>query len=294
MKRLALVLPAVGLMTFSLMATLTADEQKAESPIDISRCRIQLIDHVILASDRPGILEFVEPEEGDTVESGQMIAKLKDDVAKASFDTAAKRAENDVQIRYAKKAREVAEAELKMAVQTNDKLPNTVPLIEIERLRLAEEKGRLQIEQAEVEHLIAGLTSDEAKAQLETYSVDAPFTGKVTRVYKKRGEAVRQGDPILELVSTRRVKVEGYINIEHVWSVKPGTPVEVRLDIPDRDLPQEKRTFKGHISFVDVKVQPVTRQCRVWAEVVNEDNILRMGLNARMQIMPRKTVAKAK
>ena len=291
MKRLSLVVLALGAATLSIMGSSTADETELATPIDIKRCRIQLIDHVILASDRPGILEYVEPEEGHNVEHKQTIAKLKDDVAAAAYVTAAKRAENDVQIRYAQKAREVAEAEYSMAVLTNKKLPGTVPQIEVERLQLAEEKGALQIEQAQVEHLIAGLTRDEAKAQLETYTIDAPFAGQVTRVYKKRGEAVRQGDPILELVSTKRVKVEGYIGIEHVWSVKPGTPVEVWLDIPDADLPQEKQRFKGRISFVDVKVQPVTRQCRVWAEVVNENNILRMGLNARMRIMPRTSVA---
>jgi hypothetical protein len=38
--------------------------------------------------------------------------------------------------------------------------------------------------------------------------------------------------------------------------------------------------------FVDVSAQPVTGQVRVWAEVVNRDNILRAGLNARMAIYP--------
>ena len=61
----------------------------------------------------------------------------------------------------------------------------------------------------------SGCTSDfffqvfkrnEAQAQLDTFSIRAPFAGVVTRVHRGKGEAVRQGDQVLELVSTQRVR----------------------------------------------------------------------------------------
>ena len=36
-----------------------------EAAISVGECRIKLIDRVILGSDRPGVLEFVEPNEGE-------------------------------------------------------------------------------------------------------------------------------------------------------------------------------------------------------------------------------------
>lgn len=267
---------------------------KKRSPILLYRCRIKLIHRVTLSSDRPGVLAFVEPEEGDGVKAGQQVAGLRDEVARAVLASATKKASNDVQIRYAKKATDVAEVEYNKALQTNRKVPGTVPDIEIRRLYLAYEKGSLQIEQADHEFAIAALETKEAAAQLETYQVKAPFDGVVTRVYKRKGEAVRQGDPILEVVSTRRVRVEGYVDIHDVGNVKPGDPVIVQLDIPDVDLPVEKEFFQGQIAFVDPGVQSVTKQTRIWAEVTNRGNILRAGLTAKMTIHANKQVAQTK
>jgi multidrug efflux pump subunit AcrA (membrane-fusion protein) len=105
-------------------------------------------------------------------------------------------------------------------------------------------------------------------------------------VFKSKGEAVRQGDPIIELSSTKRVRVEGYVNVKDIWNVKRGNRVMVKLDVEDMELEVEKEVFYGKIVFVDVSAQPVTGQVRVWAEVENRDNILRAGLNARMAINP--------
>ena len=52
-------------------------EQQAVSPesaITVNECRIKLIDRVVLGSDRPGVLEYVEPNEGERVKKGQVIA----------------------------------------------------------------------------------------------------------------------------------------------------------------------------------------------------------------------------
>lgn len=93
-----------------------------------------------------------------------------------------------------------------------------------------------------------------------------------------------QGTPILELISTRTVKVEGYLPIEDVWSVKRGDVVEVQIDIPDRDLAIENEVFQGKISFIDSTVSPVTHGARIWAEVQNPDEKLIEGLYAKMTI----------
>ena len=259
-----------------------------EGVVRIDNCTINLIDDVMLASDRSGILAFVEPREGDRVKSGEIIAKLRDEVAEAAFAVAAKKAENDVEIRYAKKAAAVAKTEHEKAVLANKKLKDTFPEIEVERLKLAADRSDLQIEQARHQLGVDQLTRDQAAAELETYRVEAPFDGMVTRVYKSKGEAVRQGDPILDVVSTDRVRVEGYVPIQDVWSVKPGARVEVRLNIPGVALERER--FEGRIVFVDVAVQ-VTKGVRVWAEVANTENILRAGLNADMTIFPEERAA---
>jgi len=300
MKRLASLIAPVCLFALTFQAStqplFAADVKKgifrtASQPRSVSskqvtlkRCRISLIDEVTLASERPGTISFLVPEEGDTVRSGQQVAGMRDDVARATAQISQVKAKNDVQIRYAKKSSQVAQVEHEKALQTNEDVIGAVPDIEIQQLRLAAEKTLLQIEQAQHDLVVNGFAHKETIADLKTFRVEAPFDGIVTRVYKRPGEAVRQGDPILEVASTRRVRVEGYIDLEYIWTVKPGAVVTLHLDIPGVDLSVEKEKFTGRIVFVDPAVQPVTRKARVWAEVTNRKEILRAGLQATMTI----------
>ena len=180
-----------------------------------------------------------------------------------------------------------------MALAAIADVPKAVTDIEVQRLKLAAERSLLQIEQAQHRFAVSLLTAKEARAQLDSHGVKAPFDGIITRIYKQKGEAVRQGDPILEMVSTNRVRVEGYVNVSDANNVRQGSFVQVQLDIPSVELDIERETFEGRIVFVDVTTQPVTGQIRVWAEVANRDNILRAGLTATMIIDPtRKLPAK--
>ena len=257
----------------------------------VERCRIKLIDEVVLSSHRVGILVSVEPQEGDSVQAGQEVAVLNDEVAQATYATALKKADNNVNVRYTEKASAVAEVEYQKALKVNDDVPGAVPGIEVLRLKLAAERAVLSIEQAEHEFAVNTLLLAEAKADLKTYRVEAPFDGIVTRVHKQKGEAVGQGDPILEVISTRTVRVEGHVDIKDALEIKAGAPVKVRLDLPNHDLTVEREVFDGRIVLVDPTVTAVLEQVRVWAKVTNRNNILRAGLTAEMTIDVTKQIA---
>lgn len=262
---------------------------RKSSEVHVPECRISLIRHVPLASDRAGILKDVEFTEGQSVEAKQQVASIACDVAQAHLSIAEKKAANDVDIRYNKKARDVAVVEYQKNVEANDKAAGNgrsfvIPPLEIEKLKLAAQKSLLAIEQAEHELELNRLQAEEARAELATYKVQAPFSGVITRVYKQRGEAVRQGDPIVELVNVDRVRIEGRISIKDVRSVRPRQTVRIRLTDPDSKREGDPVEFKGVISFVDVVVDPVDKKCRVWAEADNRENFLRPGLSAEMTI----------
>ena len=260
------------------------------SEITVNECRIKLIDRVILGSDRPGVLDFVEPNEGEQVKKGQVIAALKSDALKASRKTAEKRSSNDIEVRYSKKARDTAYVELEMNLDINKRVSNTISKLDIKRLELNAEKSDLQIEQAELEFAMSKLQLEEIDAQIKETKVTAPFDGIVTKKFRSTGEVVRHGDEVLELVSTKRVRVEGYVNIDDTWKFQVGTPVEVQLDIPGIRLPIENNKYNGRIVFIDVEVEPIHgKTIRVWAEVENPENVLKAGYMATMKILPDKS-----
>ncbi|QDU15599.1 efflux RND transporter periplasmic adaptor subunit [Gimesia maris] len=270
-----------------------ASNANPESSITVNNCRIKLIDRVILGSDRPGVLEFVEPNEGELVKKGQVIAALKSDALQAAKATAKKKATNDIEIRYSQKARDTAYVELEMNLDINKRVRNTISKLDIKRLTLNAEKSDLQIEQAQLEFEMNKLQLNEIDAQIEETKIIAPFDGIVTKKFRSTGEVVRHGDEVLELVSTKRVKVESYVNIEDTWMFQVGTPVQVQLDIPGVRLPIEEKTYTGKIIFIDVEVEPIHgKSIRVWAEVENRDNDLKAGYMATMKILTDKSDSK--
>ena len=259
--------------------------------IRISDCRIVLIDHVTLACDRPGILKAVECKEGQRVMARQDLILIADDVARANLAVADRKGGSDVEVRFHKKASELAEVEYKKNAEANQKAVDAgkgapVAPLEVEKLRLTAEKAVLSIEQAEHELAVNKLNADVTRAELATFSVKAEFEGVVTRVYRKKGEAVHQGDPIVELINPDRVRIEGRIGLSQLRFARQGGRVKVKLSVPDLDLPEEREEFEGRITFVDLVSDPVTHETKVFAEVLNRDNILRAGLMAEMTLDP--------
>lgn len=293
--QLAVMLVAFGsppiIANAQLKSTTSATSTGA---IQVDGCRITLMDRVTLASPRAGVLAFVEAREGETVKAGQVLAGLDSSVAQANLAIAKRRAASTVDRRYAKKVIELSHVEYDRALQANQQLEGGGVFTEIDlrRLKLTVDKATLQHEQAENEALVQTLTVEQLQAELKTYSVAAPFGGTVTKVHRSKGEAVSLGDPIAEVVNLDRVRVEGFVGVRDGLRVRAGLPVTVRLDLPGVDLEEEQIELSGKLTFVDVGVEPVSGQVRVWAVVPNPDCILRAGLTARLTIHPPQTALK--
>ena len=254
--------------------------------------RIKLLRQVLLGFDRVGIIKQLDLEEGKRIQAGVVIARLDDKVAHAALNSAKKKASNDVHNRYAVASYAVSKNESEQAVLANKAAGMAVvPLIEIKRLILAEQRSQLQIEQAAHDRAVAVLDSTLAQAQVNTYELRAPFDGIVTRRFKQKGESVGQGDPIIELVDISSMKVEGRIPLAEAIRLRPGQKVTVRLIDSEDDgrgeLPREfkQARFPGTLVYIDPGVNLVgKRDVRVWARVNNQRGLLRHGLTAMIEI----------
>lgn len=251
---------------------------------EIADCRIKLIDEVVLASEQSGIVNSVEFKEGEIARKDEVVAAIRDNIVRSALATAEREAENDIEIRYAQKAADLARIAYTKAMQSNQALQGSVPEIEVRELRLAAEKAILQVEQAEHRLSVSGLHRDEARELLNSYVVQAPFDGVVTKVYKRRGEAVRQGEPILELSNATRMRVEGYIPLKDAWQIRPGAAVSIQIAAPEGPAQVDQMSFAGQVTLIDTKVEPVTQTVRIWAEVANRDEILKDGLTGVMRV----------
>jgi len=253
--------------------------------------RVKLLRQVLLGFDRVGTISQLDLQEGKRVKTGQVIAKLDDEVAAAALKSAEKKASNDVHKQYATASFAVSKNEHEQALLANKNARMAVvPLIEIERLFLAKRRSELQIQQADHDQAVAVLDRDLAVAQLKTYQLKAPFDGIVTRRFKQKGEAIRQGDPVIELVDISTMKVEGRIPLAQAIRLRAGQSVRVQLvnsEDRNRALPSEfkQARFPGQLVYIDPGVSLVgERDVRVWAEVANQGGLLRHGLIAEITI----------
>ena len=284
-----------------------ADDKSASTPpsrrVHLDKCHITLKDHVTLASDRTGIVKAVEYKEGESVKEGSLVVMIADDVAQANLAAAQKKASNENELNFARIAKKQADSEHERMVKANqdaEKKGGQKPVaqVDIDKAQLAADKAGISIIAAEHEIALNKLNAAVTAAELRTYSVLAEFDGIVTRVYKKKGEAVRQGDPVAEIINTKRVRIEGYVPLADLQYAKEGAKVWVRLPDADLDLlgyqkEEDRKPFEGLITFVDVVSEPIDRTTRVYAEVENRKNILRVGLEAIMEIVVENDSTKA-
>ncbi len=282
--------PVMCLASISMIGVCAAANEKV---VVIRDCRIEPVNQVVLASDRAGTLSQFSLREGGTVQDGQIVATLNDGVAQTRLAVVKQEAENDVDVRFARKACQVAANEYEISLRLNERSAGVITIAELERLRLAAERAELQIESAERELAIKKLRRDEAEAELDTYRVKAPFEGTVTRVFKSRGQAVQQGDPILEVTNVEKLRIEGYVGRNVAANLNEGDSVSVRMaSRPDAVATSGALlVLRGRLIFVDVTVEPVTQQVRVLAEVENSSRALLAGLSTELTVLSEERLA---
>ncbi|WP_166822342.1 efflux RND transporter periplasmic adaptor subunit [Thalassoroseus pseudoceratinae] len=249
----------------------------------LRNCSLSFVDNVDLAFQQGGVLDFIVAE-GQQVDENETVAHIQDAVLLASFAVVSRQAENDIEVRYARKASEVQQMEYQRDLRANQSVPGTVSALRVDEQRLAVEKSLLQLEQAENSQAIERLRLKETQERLLQHRLRAPFAGTVRTIHKRRGEAVQEGEPVLELVNSDRVRVEGEIHVSEVSRIRVGMPVTVHLTYDgitesDRAIP-----FSGQVTSIDLKVEPVTLLVKVRAEVKNKNNLLKDGLTADMRI----------
>jgi multidrug efflux pump subunit AcrA (membrane-fusion protein) len=272
---------------FALGFVCLGDVARGASPADdqyvaVPGCRIMFAGKVQLASERQGILaEIVAP--GARLAAGADVGRLRDSLLKASLAIAEREAANDIEVRFALKAAELAQLKHERALLANQQVVGTVSELELKELRLAADRAVLQHEQAEHRLAVARLRLDEMRASCESLHFVAPFAAHVVAVYKQPGEVVQQGELVAELVNTENIRVEGAVDFSDLPYVAPQAKVHLKVEAP-ASLGLAEQVFTGTITFVDVKVEPVSQTVRIAAEIDNSSGLLREGLKGVLYI----------
>jgi multidrug efflux pump subunit AcrA (membrane-fusion protein) len=245
----------------------------------VPRFRVALIHQARLTGKEPGVLVEVNVVEGQHVKAGDVLAiiddkqpKLQGQIAMQEYEAAKEKAENDVDVRYAQKATELAKVEYDKSREINRNRPGTVADIDVRRQELTWQRGQLETERALSERKIAIATAEAKRIEIEAAKeavyrrqIISPIDGVVEKVHLHKGEWVQPGEPVVHVVQLDKLKVEGEFDIKQY---SPGQlmnrPVMVEAELQGR-----KVQFEGRITFVRPLLDGRGRNYVVKAEVEN-------------------------
>jgi WD40 repeat protein len=263
----------------------------AKDPIVISNAHTGLIMKEEVPSERDGVIRFigteVRPEdrakypgkvfelhvgpnnapryyrplrEGDVVAEGDLIAQVKEDLARAeTYSKMAKLKAAEADQTSSEKTKE--ESYQRWMTQKKLYQSGNRGATSLEDVRGAELTynryvyetiGKIEAVKVAQEEL------NQAKTTLDQYEIRSKISGYIKTIYKKDGEAVtanKSPDPVMLIVNTDRLKVEGQVDLQYASDLRKGMTVIIE---PTYREPV-KQTFRGHtgqINSVSISKDP--------------------------------------
>ncbi|MGQ9505776.1 MAG: efflux RND transporter periplasmic adaptor subunit [Thermogutta sp.] len=268
--------------------------------ITLPNCPVSIVDEAQVPARVQGQLVELAVKEGDSVKQGDVLGRIDDavlrktlEVKQYQLEAAKKESDNDVNVRYAKWANLVADAEYQQAVDANNRAPGAVPQAEMRRLLLERGKTSLAIEQAAHDLEVAKLTVQvrqaelaEVEEELEMYRIVAPVDGVVVKRFFHAGEWAKPGDTVFRIIRMDRLRIEGMVRADqYTPNQLANAPAVFAVTLPQLG----KQQFRGQVVFVSPLVE-VTGEFTVWAEVANLRDektgqwLLRPGLTGQLTI----------
>jgi len=240
--------------------------------------RLEAPDTVDVRARVAGALEKVQFREGQEVRKGDLLFTID------PRPFAAEVARAEAQLVASRTQAELSRSELARAVKLE--AIHGVSQQELDQLRAASRNA-----EAGVQASAAALT--QARLNLEFSRITAPVSGRTSRANITAGNLVSVGEPVLTtLVSTDKVyayfDASEAVYLKYVKAAQAGTrpssrttPNPVVMGLAD----ETGFPHKGHMDFVDNRLNPATASIRGRAVFDNADGRFTPGLFARLQLI---------
>lgn len=224
---------------------------------------------VDVASSELGTVAYLNVEEGDRVQEGQVLAGLDEAVLNAALEVAKTAKEALGRLRS-------AEAELEMRVDRLKKIQQLVERRHASQEELARAASQVEIAKAQViavqeELAVKSAEYNRIQAQINQKRIKSPIDGVVTRVFKDAGEFVSASDPtIVKVVQLSQLKVEFSVPASAAREFKPGQRITLEVG-------RERQERPGVVEYVSPTTDAQSNTVRVKIRVDNQSGLMRGG-----------------
>lgn len=284
-------------MSLALMSLLLVSP--SADPFTVKEALVTVIAQVDVPAEEAGVLEELNVDIGKLVQKDEDIGRIddklnriEDAVARVEYEIAKIQAANDVDLRFAERSKDLAQAELDRYLGAIERYAKSISESEMDQQRLQLKRATLSHEQAVRDREIASLTeegkklsTDLADERTQRRRIKSPLTGMVVRVLKHRGEWLSPGEPVVRIIRLDRMRVEAFVDGNKHGQELKGCPVTLTATVPPSNRTKQ---FKGNIIFVSPEQAAGRGGRRVVAEVENPDLYLSAGQSGSLTITPRK------
>ena len=228
--------PESALLTTRDLAVVTRRDVATGVPVQGA---LKPLADVNLLAPFPDVIEEVVVKEGQSVQRGQVLARMRmTSIAPAAAS---------------------AEAQRRIAAADYQRMQNLLKEGAVAERDVEVADGQLKAAEA---------AEAMARKRLDEATVRAPFAGVVAQRFLQSGDRVGDGDRLFRIVNTDELEFTASVNTEALGQLKPGAPVALTVS------GLEGRRVSGHVSRVNATVDPATRQVKVYVLVPNRDHRL--------------------
>ncbi|NYS26006.1 efflux RND transporter periplasmic adaptor subunit [Rhodobacteraceae bacterium 2376] len=238
------------------------------------QCVIHPSMEIRLSSATVGLLTEVPVERGETVQEGQILARLESSVQEVELSMATLRAGSNIELEIARARAELTETR---GARIEELFARQVATeAQYEELQAERRLVALETERAALEAEAALMERDRAERLLALRQIRSPINGIVVERMLSPGEFVHQDAPVLHLARIDPLHVEAYLPASMLNAVSVGTEATV--------FPQEPvgGAYQAVVVVVDQVVDAASSTFGIRLALPNPDTKISAGLRCEV------------
>ena len=200
--------------------------------------------------------------------------ELAGTVVRIAFDSGTKVKANDLLVQF-----DISQEQAQLAQATAKRDLARLTLDRDRSLLAARTVSQSEFDTAEANFRQAQGSVEEAQAIIEKKTIRAPFDGVTGIRQINLGQYVNPGQVLVTLQAFNPVYVNFMLPQENLGDIAIGKRVEVLIDASPRAV------FNGQVTAINSEVDQTTRYIQVQATVPNQDERLRPGMYARVNLI---------
>jgi len=234
-------------------------------------------ENVIITSKVSADVSYINKDIGDKVQRGNLIARLDDTIYRLQYDKA------KVALKNARNNYNIAETnyeDLQTNYNRNKELHEKkfISDVEFEALEKAFNIAKDNLDSAKVGVIASENDLALANENLKNTYIKAPITGIVSEKNISVGENVNPGARIFSVVNIDKLLVNIGVSEEHILKIKEDMEITISVDNVNIE-------FKGKVTNISPILDSRTNTYKVIAEIENEENLLKAGMFANVEIL---------